>query len=49
MKRSLVSLERMPQGWLNSDDGKEWFGRRADAFRVLAHAHEKHQREQSKK
>ena len=47
MKRSLVSLERMPEGWLNEPE--EWFSRRADAFRVLAHAHEKHQREQSKK
>lgn len=33
--RSLVSLERMPQGWLNSDAGAEWFRRRGDAFGVM--------------
>lgn len=33
--RSLVSLEQMPSGWLNSPDGKEWFRRRSEAFELM--------------
>lgn len=34
-KRSLVSTERMPEGWLNSDEGHDWFRRRGEAFAAM--------------
>jgi hypothetical protein len=33
--RSLVSLEQMPPGWLNTPEGKAWLRRRADAFGLM--------------